>query len=205
MRRGHSRLWIAVLLVAAIAIVAFAAIGCGGSTTTTTGAGTTTSVSGSTNPSTSASSTPPATEEGAGGGAPEAAAGTPVQGTVVPPGTPWLDTTKIKKPPPWNIGVSMPSLGDEWLVYFLELIKYWAAQNQNLVKNLYVTEGQANPVKQISDVKDLVTKGIDGLISVPGDASSQCRSELRIRKGHTSGAGGAHGWYRGVQCNLARR
>ncbi len=93
---------------------------------------------------------------------------TPVLGTTVVAGTPWTDTTKFKKAPPWTIGFSNPSLSNEWRVYELELMKYWVEQNKSLVKNFYATDSQDNPVKQISDTKDLMVKGIDVLLSSPG-------------------------------------
>ncbi len=174
MRIGRSRLWLVGLVLVAATILALVAVGCGGSTTTTTAAGpaatTGPTTAGSETTSTSASPADTSTQ-------------TPVMGTTVVAGTPWLDTTKFKKPPPWTIGVSMPSLSDEWLVYFLDLIKYWADKNKDLVKNLYVTEGQGNPVKQISDVKDLVTKGIDGLISIPVTPAANAGQNYAFEKG----------------------
>ncbi len=174
MGRSNSKLWI-VLVIAAVAIIAVVAVGCGGTTTTTTAA--------NVSPSTSGTSMPPATDEAAGGGTPEATAGTPVAGTTVVPGTPWVDTTKYKKAAPWTIGFSNPSLSNEWRVYELDLMKAWVDGHKDLVKNFYSTDAQDNPVKQIADTKDLMVKGIDILLSSPGTAAANPGQEAAFQKG----------------------
>ena len=91
----------------------------------------------------------------------------PVPGTLVKPGVPWVDTTKFKKDPPWVIGYSNPSLSNEWRVYMVELMKTFADQNPKLVKKLYITDSEDNPIKQMADTEDLAIKGIDILLSSP--------------------------------------
>ena len=97
----------------------------------------------------------------------------PIPGTIVKRGVPWVDTTKFKKKPPWKIGFSCPSLTDDWLVYHLELMKYFAKQNSKLIKEFYVTDAEGNPIKQIADTEDLAVKGIDVLLSTPSDAGTE--------------------------------
>jgi len=109
--------------------------------------------------------------------------GTPVLGTSVLTGTPWVDTTQFKKAPPWNIGFSNPSLSNEWRVYELDLMQYWVDQNKDLVKNFYSTDSQDNPVKQISDTKDLMAKGIDVLLSSPGTPAANPGQNEAFEKG----------------------
>ena len=113
----------------------------------------------------------------------KAAEGTPVPGTIVKPGVPWVDTTKFKKDPPWTIGFSCPSLTDDWLVYHLELMKYFAEQNSKLIKEFYITNGEGNPIKQIADMEDLAVKGIDVLLSTPTSPAADPGQEEVYRKG----------------------
>jgi ribose transport system substrate-binding protein len=112
-----------------------------------------------------------------------AAEQTPIPGTIVKPGVPWVDTTKFKKKPPWVIGYSNPSLSNEWRVYMVELMKYYAAQHPELVKKLYITDSEDNPVKQIADTEDLLVKGIDILLSSPCTPAANPGQEAAFRKG----------------------
>ena len=107
----------------------------------------------------------------------------PTPGTIVKRGVPWVNTTKFKKNPPWVIGYSNPSLSNEWRVYMVELMKYYAKQNPNLVKALYVTDSEDNPVKQIADTEDLAVKGIDILLSSPATPAANPGQEAVFRKG----------------------
>ena len=107
----------------------------------------------------------------------------PIPGTIVKRGVPWVDTTKFKKNPPWKIGFSCPSLTDDWLVYHLELMKYFAKQNPKLIKEFYITNAEGNPIKQIADTEDLAVKGIDVLLSTPVSPAANPGQEAVFRKG----------------------
>jgi ribose transport system substrate-binding protein len=107
----------------------------------------------------------------------------PIPGTIVKRGVPWVDTSKFKKDPPWKIGFSCPSLTDNWLVYHLELMKYFAKQNSKLIEEFYITNAEGNPVKQISDTEDLAMKGIDILLSTPTSPAANPGQEEVYRKG----------------------
>ena len=109
--------------------------------------------------------------------------GVPVFGTSVRLGTPWVDTSKFKKDPPWVIGYSNPSLSNEWRVYMTELMKYWAKENSNLIKKLYITDSADNSVKQIADTEDMMIKGIDILLSSPGTPAANPGQTAAYRKG----------------------
>jgi ribose transport system substrate-binding protein len=107
----------------------------------------------------------------------------PTPGTIVQRGVPWADTSKFKKNPPWVIGYSNPSLSNEWRVYMVELMKYYAEQNPKLVKKLYITDSEDNPIKQIADTEDLAVKGIDILLSSPCTPAANPGQEAIFRKG----------------------
>ena len=77
-----------------------------------------------------------------------------------------IDTSKYKKPAPWTIGFSNASLSNSWRVSFVAHLRYGIEElkKQGLVKNYYETNANDDPVKQIADIEDLVTKDVDLLI-----------------------------------------
>jgi ribose transport system substrate-binding protein len=81
-------------------------------------------------------------------------------------GSQMVDTTKYKKAPPWTIGFSNASVSNTWRVSFVEQLRYSIdeAKKQGLIKNYYETNANDDPTKQVADVEDLITKGVDLLI-----------------------------------------
>lgn len=77
-----------------------------------------------------------------------------------------IDTSKYKKPAPWTIGFSNASLSNSWRVSFVAHLRYGIEElkNQGLIRNYYETNANDDPVKQIADIEDLVTRGVDLLI-----------------------------------------
>lgn len=77
-----------------------------------------------------------------------------------------INTSKYKKSAPWNIGFSNASLSNSWRVSFVAHLRYGIEElkKQGLIKNFYETNANDDPVKQIADIEDLVTKGVDLLI-----------------------------------------
>jgi ribose transport system substrate-binding protein len=80
--------------------------------------------------------------------------------------TQMVDTTKYQKAPPWTIGFSNASVSNTWRVSFVEQLRYSIdeAKKKGLIKNYYETNANDDPTKQVADVEDLITKGIDLLI-----------------------------------------
>jgi len=85
-----------------------------------------------------------------------------------------IDTSKYKKPAPWTIGFSNASLSNSWRVSFVAHLRYGIeeAKKQGLVEAFYETNANDDPVKQIADIEDLVTKGVDLLIVSPATAEA---------------------------------
>src|SRR5271169_3827631 len=77
-----------------------------------------------------------------------------------------VDTSKYKKAPPWTIGFSNASLSNTWRVSFVEQIRYTIdeAKKKGLIKDYFETNANDDPTKQVADVEDLITKGVDLLI-----------------------------------------
>ncbi len=81
------------------------------------------------------------------------------------------DCSAFKKDPPWVIGVSNYSLGNSFRVQMFEELKYAAAQDSR-IKELILTNADGSVPKQLSDVEDLLTKGVDGLLITPLSAEA---------------------------------
>lgn len=61
------------------------------------------------------------------------------------------------------IGLSNFSLGNSWRIQMIEEAKY-AAENNSRVKQLIVTEANDDTSKQISDIEDLIARGVDAIL-----------------------------------------
>jgi len=83
---------------------------------------------------------------------------------ATPPQYTWrkMDTSKYKKPRPWKIGFSNASLTNSWRVFYLAEIKYEFSRFPEVT--FYYTDANESASKQVSDIEDLVAKGIDLLL-----------------------------------------
>ncbi|GAB0117714.1 substrate-binding domain-containing protein [Acidisoma sp. 7E03] len=75
-----------------------------------------------------------------------------------------IDTKKYKKAPPYVIGFSNAGLGDSWRVVALDELKQGAEDHKDVVKRLMITDAQHDDARQVSDVQDLASQGVDLLI-----------------------------------------
>ena len=73
---------------------------------------------------------------------------------------------RFKKAPPWRIGVSLPGVGNTWLVQAIEEMKYEASLHKEIGEFIF-TEADWKTTKQVADVEDLLTKKVDALIVAP--------------------------------------
>ena len=76
----------------------------------------------------------------------------------------FYDAKKFKKAPPYVIGFSNASISNIWRVGLLHSIEQAAADNKQLIKKLIITDAKDDPAKQVADVQDLVSRGVDILI-----------------------------------------
>jgi ribose transport system substrate-binding protein len=72
----------------------------------------------------------------------------------------------LAKAPPWTIGVSNYGLGNSWRVQMIEELKAAAAKD-NRIKQLVITNADGNVAKQVSDIEDLRSRNVDGLLITP--------------------------------------
>jgi ribose transport system substrate-binding protein len=77
---------------------------------------------------------------------------------------PYTDTTKYKKAPPYVIGFSNAGLGDSWRIVMLHSMQNAVSKHLDVIKKFYVTDANHNDSKQVSDIEDLVSRGVDLLI-----------------------------------------
>ncbi len=75
------------------------------------------------------------------------------------------DTSEYKKEPPYVIGFSNAGLGDSWrVVMMLHSLQTAAANNKDKIKQLLITDAGHDDAKQVADIQDLVSRGVDLLI-----------------------------------------
>lgn len=76
------------------------------------------------------------------------------------------DCSKKKKAPPWTIGVANYSLGNSWRVQMFAELQF-AAKQDSRIKDLIITNADGNLAKEISDIEDLLNKGVDAILILP--------------------------------------
>ncbi len=74
------------------------------------------------------------------------------------------DTAQYKKAGPYTIGFSNAGLGDSWRVVMQHSIMRAAAENKADIKQLLITDAGHDDAKQIADIQDLISRGVDLLI-----------------------------------------
>src|ERR1700731_17858 len=74
------------------------------------------------------------------------------------------DTSKFKKAPPYVIGFSNAGLGDSWRVVGLHSLEKAANDHADKIKKLIITDAGHDDAKQIADIQDLISRGVDLLI-----------------------------------------
>ncbi len=71
------------------------------------------------------------------------------------------------KQPPFIIGVSNDSVANPFRVQMINEIQYYASQHPELIKELIVLNAGEDTNKQISDVQDLISRGVDAIVLSP--------------------------------------
>lgn len=76
------------------------------------------------------------------------------------------DCSAMAKEPPWTIGVSNYSLGNSWRVQMFEELQA-AADRDPRIRELIITNADENVARQISDIEDLISRGVDAMLILP--------------------------------------
>jgi ABC-type sugar transport system substrate-binding protein len=79
-----------------------------------------------------------------------------------------IDTSGFKKAGPYKVGVAAGYLSNSWVVFALQHIKYEASLHKE-ISELLVTDAAFNPAKQVADIEDLISKGVDLILYWPVD------------------------------------
>ena len=79
-----------------------------------------------------------------------------------------VDTSRFQKDPPYTIGVAAGYLSNSWVVFAKQHILYEASEHEE-VEEVIVTDANFNPAKQVADIEDLISKGVDLILYWPVD------------------------------------
>lgn len=81
-----------------------------------------------------------------------------------PAGTEMVNTEIFKKPPPWTIAYADASVSNPWRVFNVASLYYQASKYPELIKEIIHTNANDSVTKQIADMEDLITQGVDAII-----------------------------------------
>jgi ABC-type sugar transport system substrate-binding protein len=79
-----------------------------------------------------------------------------------------LDTSKYKKDGPYKIGLSAGYLSNAWINFAHQFVRHEASLHPEIAE-LKVTDAGWNPAKQVSDIEDLLSSGVDAILFWPVD------------------------------------
>ena len=94
--------------------------------------------------------------------------------TIVPvlAADPVESTEATGKQPPFVIGVSNDSVANPFRVQMLNEIEYFARTHPELIKELVVLNAGEDTNKQLSDVQDLISRAVDGIVLSPNSSTA---------------------------------
>ncbi len=72
----------------------------------------------------------------------------------------------------WTIGYDIYFVGNTWSVQLAEEFKAAAARNSDQIANVVYTESEGRVDKQISNIEDMIAKGVDAIIITPNSPSA---------------------------------
>ena len=78
-----------------------------------------------------------------------------------------VDTSEWKKEGPYVIGFSNASISNAWRVAFQHGVLWAAGQHADEIEKFIVTDANDDPAKQINDIQDLISQGVDLLLIAP--------------------------------------
>jgi ribose transport system substrate-binding protein len=82
-----------------------------------------------------------------------------------------IEEGTFKKEGPWKIGFSIWGFGNTWMIQMAEEARYAASQNEN-VGDFIFTNADSNPAKQIADIEDMISQGVDAIVVAPVSLSA---------------------------------
>lgn len=82
----------------------------------------------------------------------------------------YTDTSRFRKEGPYVIGFSNASISNIWRVGLLHALQQAAAENKGKISKLIITDAGDDAAKQVSDIQDILQRGVDLLIVSPATA-----------------------------------
>ena len=74
--------------------------------------------------------------------------------------------------PPWNIGFSQDTMDHPWRAYMVTSAEAQAGKYPDLIKEFIFTDAGGSNEKQIADIEDLISRGVDLIMMSPREAQA---------------------------------
>ena len=74
--------------------------------------------------------------------------------------------------PPWSIGFSQDTMDHPWRAYMVTSAESQAGKYSDLIKEFIYTDAGGSNEKQIADVEDLISRGVDLIMMSPREAQA---------------------------------
>ncbi len=84
--------------------------------------------------------------------------------------------------PPWTIGFSQDTMDHPWRAYMVTSAEAQAKQYPDLVKEFIYTDAGGSNEKQIADVEDLISRGVDLIMMSPREAQALVPAVAAIKE-----------------------
>ena len=97
-------------------------------------------------------------------------------------GAPVLAQDNPYGPPPWTIGFSQDTMDHPWRAYMVTSAEAQAAKYPDLVKEFIFTDAGGSTEKQIADVEDLISRGVDLIMMSPREAQALVPAVAAIKQ-----------------------
>lgn len=85
-------------------------------------------------------------------------------------------------PPPWTIGFSQDTMDHPWRAYMVTSAEAQAAKYPELIKEFIFTDAGGSNEKQIADVEDLISRGVDLIMMSPREAQALVPAVAAIKQ-----------------------
>lgn len=73
----------------------------------------------------------------------------------------------LAKSPPYTIGYDIYFAGNSWSVQLYEEFKAEVQRQGDVIRRVYYTESQGDSARQVANIEDLITRGVDAIIVTP--------------------------------------
>ncbi len=93
-----------------------------------------------------------------------------------------IATSAIAGGPPWTIGFSQDTMDHPWRAYMVTSAEDQAKKYPDLIKRFIYTDAGGSNEKQIADVEDLISRGVDLIMMSPREAQALVPAVEAIKK-----------------------